>query len=76
MLQKEPPPDAQRYADEAKTLKNLAEQAKNGSSQQLFLGLAELYEKRASLAEQLALHTLSAAALIATHDLEKKAEDC
>ena len=75
-MQKESPPDAQRYADEAKTLRDLAEQAKDCNSQQLFVGLAEIYEKRARLAEELALHTLTAAALIATNDLGKKNEDC
>ena len=76
MLQKELPPDAQRYGDEAKTLRALAEAAKNCNVQQLFLGLAELYEKRAKLAEEMALRTLAAAALIATHDLGKKSEGC
>jgi hypothetical protein len=74
-LKKEPPPDAQRYAEEAKTLRTLAEQAKTCDTQQLFLSLAELYETRARLAERLVLHTLTAAALIATHDLGKKNED-
>ena len=71
MLQKELLPDAQRYADDEETIRALPERMKFYDARQQLLGLAELYEKLAKLAEEVTLHSLSAAALIATHDLKK-----
>lgn len=72
MLEKDPLPDAQRYADEARALRALGEQTKSYEARRQLLGLAALYDKLAELVEEAALHTLTTAALVATMNLPEK----
>jgi hypothetical protein len=72
MLEKDPLPDAKRYADEATALRALGEQTKSYEARTQLLGLAALYDKLAELVEEAALHTLTTAALVATMNLPEK----
>jgi hypothetical protein len=72
MLEKDPLPDAQRYADEARALRALGEQTKSFEARRQLLGLAALYDKLSELVEEAALHTLTTAALLATMNLPEK----
>ena len=64
MLEREAVPDAKRYADEAESLRALAEQTKTPDVRIQLLCVAALYEKLAELVEEAAYHTLSTAALV------------
>jgi hypothetical protein len=72
MLEKDPLPDAQRYADEATALRALLERTKSYEARRQLLGLAALYDKLAALVEEAALHTLTTGALMATMHLPEK----
>jgi hypothetical protein len=72
MSQKELLPKAERYLEQANSMRALADRANSSDAREELLHLAELYERLAGLVEELALRTLSAAALIATRDLPKK----
>jgi hypothetical protein len=69
MPEKELPPDAQRYAEEARGLRAVAITVTEIEVRDELLRVADLYEKLAQLVEESALHTLSAAALVATQGL-------
>jgi hypothetical protein len=72
MPEKDPLPDAKRYADEATALRALGEQTKSHEARRQLLGLAALYDKLAALVEEAALHTLTTAALVATMNLPEE----
>jgi hypothetical protein len=71
MSKKEALPDAKRYADEARTLRALAQQAKDPDVRRQMLRVATLYDKLAELVEEAAFHTLTTAALVATRGLSQ-----
>ena len=73
MREREPLPDAARYAAEAKSLRALAEQWKlSADMRDQLLRVAVLYDRLAEQVEDAAFHTLTVAALVATSDLAKK----
>ncbi len=75
MSKKEALPDAKKYTEEARTLRSLAQEAKDEDVRRQMLRVAALYDKLAELVEEAAFHTLTTAALVATRRLSEGGND-